>query len=301
MEREILNNYERAGRIAARALNHGSHLIKEGATIRDVLDQVEAFITKQGAAPAFPAQISLNTIAAHSCPSQEDETVFSHVDVVKLDVGVHVNGYIGDNALTVNLDKENVEKERLVEASRAARDAAIRLVKAGITPHALGAAIEQEIVKRGFKPVRNLSGHGLDQYQIHTAPSIPNFASGEQHPLVAGQVIAIEPFATTGKGMIYSSSNPTVFALKQLRPVRSPAAREVLEKIKAYNGLPFTERWLTQALGSKARIGLLELRRAGALHEYPPLPEEGRGLVSQSEHTVLVRAEDCQVLTLDEE
>jgi methionyl aminopeptidase len=301
LDSDTLAQYVKAGRIAAKALNHGARLIKEGAIIRDVLDKVEEYIAKQGAAPAFPAQISLNAVAAHSCPAQEDETIFSHTDLVKLDVGVHVSGYIGDTALTVNLDKENAEKELLVEASRAARDAAIKLVKAGVTPHELGAAIEHEIMTRGFKPVRNLSGHGLGQYQIHTVPSIPNFASSERHALATGQVIAIEPFATTGKGLIYSSSGPTVFALKQLKPVRSPAAREVLEKIKEYNGLPFTERWLTRAFGAKAKLGLLELRRVGILQEYPPLPEESKGLVSQSEHTLLVREDSCRILTLDDD
>jgi methionyl aminopeptidase len=301
LDDETLRHYVKAGRIAAQALAFGQRLIKEGAVIRDVLDRVEGFIAKQGGASAFPAQISLNSVAAHSCPTADDETTFSHTDLIKLDVGVHVNGYIGDTAITINLDGNNEERGRLVEASRAARDAAIRLVKARVTPHQLGAAIEREITSRGFQPVRNLSGHGLGRFQIHTTPSIPNFASGEKRPLVAGQVVAIEPFATTGKGTVYSSSGPTVFALKTLKPVRSPAARELLEKIKTYNGLPFTERWLTREFGAKARLGLLELRRAGILYEYPPLPEESKGLVSQSEHTVLVLEDGCRVLTLDDE
>jgi methionyl aminopeptidase len=301
MDKLILAKYAQAGRVAAQALSYGESLIKEGAVIRDVLDNVEEFIRAHGADPAFPAQISLNSVAAHWCPTQDDDAVFKASDIVKLDVGAHVNGYVGDTALTVNLDVNNKEKELLVEASRAARDAAIWLVKAGVTPHELGAAIEREITSRGFQPIRNLSGHGLGQYQIHTSPTIPNYPNNDKRPLVAGQVVAIEPFATTGKGLIYSGSNPTVFALGADRPVRSQEARAALAIIKRSNGLPFTTRWLSQELGiAKAKLALLELKRAGVLQEYPPLPEEAGGLVSQSEHTVLIEEDGCRILTSPE-
>ncbi len=298
MEQEILDKYIRAGKIAAQALEYGASLIKPGEKVREVLDKIEAFILEHGAAMAFPAQISINEVAAHFCPAEDDDTTFVPGDLVKLDVGAHVDGYVGDNALTVNLDPDNEEKELLVEASKAARDAAIKLVKAGVTPDELGKAIEHEITKRGFQPIRNLSGHGVAEYQIHTAPNIPNYASGDTKPLEEGQVIAIEPFATTGKGLIYSSDNPTLFSLTSVKPVRSPAAREVLELLKQWNGLPFTTRWLTTKFGAgKTKLALMELKRNNMLHEYPPLPEESKGLVSQSEHTVLVEKDGCRILT----
>ncbi len=298
MEGTIRQKYVEAGRIAAQALEHGAALIKPGAIVRDILDSVERFILDNGAGIAFPAQISINEVAAHSCPAEDDDTALKEGDVVKLDVGAHVDGYVGDNAVTVNLGPGDEDKARLVEASRAARDAAVQLVKAGVTPDELGRAIEAEITARGFQPVVNLSGHGLDRFVIHTSPSIPNYPNGDRRPLTAGQVIAIEPFATTGKGKIFSSSHPTLFALVALRPVRSPITRQVLERIKGYHGLPFTTRWLTREFGAKARLTLKELERVGALHAYPPLPEEAKGLVSQSEHTVLVEEDGCRILTL---
>jgi len=298
MDKEILDKYVRAGRIAAQALQHGAALIKPGAVVRDILDEVEQFILDNGGGIAFPAQISINEVAAHSCPREDDDTALKAGDVVKLDVGAHVDGYVGDNAVTVNLAPEDGTKEKLVEASKAARDAAIRLVKAGVTPDELGRAIEAEITARGFQPIVNLSGHGLDRYVIHTVPSIPNYPNNDTRPLRAGMVIAIEPFVTTGKGKIFSSSHPTLFALVALRPVRSPTTRQVLERIKTYQGLPFTTRWLTKEFGTKALLALKELERIGALHAYPPLPEEARGLVSQSEHTLLVEEDGCRILTL---
>lgn len=297
MEPEVLEKYVKAGKIAAQALEYGASMIKPGAIIRDVLDKVEDFIKEQDAGIAFPAQISINEVAAHFCPTLDDDTAFTEFDVVKLDVGAHVDGYVGDNAVTVNLDTKNDSKNKLVEASKAARDAAIKLVKAGTTPRQLGKAIEHEIVKRGFLPIRNLSGHGLAQYQIHTSPNIPNYDGGEETPLQAGQVIAIEPFASTGKGLIYNADTPTLYALSAVKGVRSPIARQVLERIKTYEGLPFTTRWLEKEFGSKARLGLSQLKQAGVIHDYPPLPDEGKGVVSQSEHTVLVKEDGCRILT----
>lgn len=299
MDPDILKKYEQAGKIAAQALYFGADLIKPGAKVVDILDQVEKFIQEKGAKPAFPAQIAINHIAAHFCPSEDDETVITQTDVVKLDVGVHVNGYVGDNALTINLDKDNQQKQKLVEASKAARDAAISKIKAGITLHEIGMIIQEEITKRGFEPVRNLSGHGVDQYIIHTKPSIPNHANGDTFKLEEGMVIAIEPFATTGKGMIHNASDATLFAIQKIKSVRSPIAREALELIKEFNGLPFTTRWLSRKLGiGKARLAIKQLLIAGILHDYPPLPEVAKGLVSQSEHTILIEKNGCKILTL---
>ncbi|MBR9692432.1 type II methionyl aminopeptidase [Candidatus Woesearchaeota archaeon] len=298
MNPEVLENYVKAGKVAAQALEYGASLIKPGAIVRDVLDKIETFIKEQGAGIAFPAQTSINDVAAHFCPTMDDDRVFQDTDVVKLDVGAHVDGYVGDNAITINLDKDNEDKNKLVAASKAGRDAAIKLVKAGVTPRQLGKAIEQEIVKRGFSPIRNLSGHGLGQYEIHTTPSIPNYDGGDEKPLEAGQVIAIEPFATTGKGLIYNADSPTLFAMSGVKGVRSPLARQVLERIKTYNGLPFTTRWLEAEFGAKTKLALGQLKQADVIHAYPPLPEEGHGLVSQSEHTILVEKDGYRILTL---
>jgi len=297
MNPDVLDAYREAGRLAAQALQYGARLITVGTKVRDVLDQVEAFITEHGAGIAFPAQISINDVAAHFCPARDDETVLKEGDVVKLDVGVHIDGYVGDNALTVYLG-DDPELVRLVEASKAARDAAIALVRAGVTPYELGQAIEREIATRGFTPIRNLTGHGLGQYLIHTAPSIPNIPGGSREPLKAGMVIAIEPFATTGKGAVQNSDDATLFSLERSSGVRSPLARQLLGRIKTYRGLPFTTRWLEREFGpGKTRLGLLQLQQAGILHAYPPLVEEGHGMVSQSEHTILVQEDGCEILT----
>lgn len=297
MDPDILDAYRRAGHLAAQALEYGASLIKPGARIRDVLDKVESFITEHGGGIAFPAQVSINDVAAHFCPTLEDEETFKEGDLVKLDVGVHINGYVGDTARTVDLSSDG-KHAALIEASVAARDAALKAARAGITPYELGEIIKREITRRGFHPIKNLTGHGLAQYQVHTAPSIPNIAAGSKEPLSAGTIIAIEPFATTGRGVVYASDHPTLFSLQRKKGVRSPIARQLLKKIATYHGLPFTTRWLEREFGvGKTKLGLLQLQQAGILHEYPPLTEEEKGLVSQSEHTLLILPDGCEVLT----
>jgi methionyl aminopeptidase len=295
---EIRKSYEIAGRVAAEALQFGAKQIKPGANMRQVLDSVEAYIIKKGCGIAFPAQSSINNVAAHFCPTEADQVIYKDGDVVKLDVGAHHNGYIGDTALTVSIGKEHQD---LVDAAVAAVNAAQAVLRPGCTPNDVGRAISEEITARGFKPIRNLSGHGVGQFKIHTSPGMPNFPTGETKGLVEHQVVAIEPFATTGTtGLIYNGSNPTVFVLNAQRQPRGPYGRDVYSLAQSYRGLPFTTRWLTRELGNKALLGLTELRRAAMVAEYPPLLEKSQGLVAQRENTFMITKDGCKVLTTDD-
>jgi methionyl aminopeptidase len=282
-------SYVKAGRIASEALRFGASLVKEGASLLEVAEKVEEKIISLGGSFAFPPQISLNDVAAHYCPTLDDKTVFRDGDVVKLDFGVHINGFVADNALTIVLG-EDLERKRLAEASRAGLDAALKIIRPGVKLREVGRVIEVEIKKRGFNPIINLSGHGLGRFIIHQAPTVPNFEIPGDETLKEDQVIAIEPFATSGAGMIYESSNATIYSLSGSKPVRSPLTREVLKTIHDFNSLPFTHRWLVKKHGlGKTAFALRELKALGILSEYPPLPDKAHGLVSQAEHTVIVR------------
>jgi methionyl aminopeptidase len=296
---DALASYKKAGSVASSALHLGARQIKSGASMREVLDSVEEYILKKNCGIAFPAQSSVNNVAAHYCPTDTEDIIYEDNMVVKIDVGVHHNGYIGDNAVTVVVGKKHDE---LSEASKAALAAVEKILRPGCTKNEIGQTITDEIHARGFLPIRNLSGHGLGRFKIHTSPGMPNYPTGEKFALVANQVVAVEPFATNGKtGLIFNASNPTLFSLAGVRPVRSPYARETLELIKTYQGLPFTTRWITRELGSKGLLGLSELRKNGMLNEYPPLPEKSGGFVSQHENTFLITENGCIVLTKDNE
>ena len=290
-----MDSYEKAGRIAREALEYGASLIQPGASMREVLDKVEAFIRDKGAEPAFPAQSSVNEVAAHYCPTEHDDRTYEKGDLVKLDVGVHVDGCIGDNAMTISLDSEH---EALSDAVKEALDNVTKMLKPGVTLDEIGRTVQETLNKHGFEPIRNLTGHGLDRFQQHAPPSIPNYPTGDTTELQEGMVIAVEPFGTNGtSGLIYNASSPTIFMLGAERPIRSPHARKALQLIKSYNGLPFTTRWLTQQMGGTAILGLNELKRAGMLHEYPPLPEKSGGMVAQWENTFRITKDGCEVLT----
>lgn len=293
-----MDDFIKAGKLAGQTRDFGASLIKEGAKVLDILNEVEDFIHKNGGNIAFPAQISLNNYAAHVCSDSQDETIIKPEDVVKLDVGVHINGKIGDTALTVNLDNQHKE---LLAASKTALKDASKLFTPGRPVGEIGAAIQDVITEKGFSPVRNLSGHGLGDFQIHTAPSIPNIRLDKSVELEDGMTVACEPFATNGKGAIAEAGEATVFTMVGVRPIRSPFAREVLKKIQTYNGLPFTTRWLVRDFGlGKTKLALRELERAGILHAHPPLKEISDGLVSQHEHTFLVSDKPIITTKLDD-
>ncbi len=284
MDSEELNKYLEAGKIAAQSLEYGKALIKKNAKVIDVLDKIEEKIHFLGGKPAFPAQISLNHLAAHFCPEADDQMVFGD-DVICLDVGVHVDGYIGDNALTIDLSGKH---EKLVNASREALNNALKIIKVGTSVGEIGRTIQETIQGYGFAPIKNLSGHGLAKFEQHTSPSIPNYDTKETIGLEKGIAFAVEPFASTGAGLVQDAGIATVFSFIQKKPVRSPFARETLKEIEKFDGLPFTTRWLTRTLGAKAKFGLRELEQAGVIHGYPPLADQRKGMVSQAEHTVVI-------------
>ncbi|MBW2965639.1 type II methionyl aminopeptidase [Candidatus Woesearchaeota archaeon] len=287
MDEETLNKLKKAGEVAAEVREFGKSLIKKGNFLLDVTKKVEEKIIKLGGEMAFPPQISLNDCAAHFCPDTDDKIIFDN-QVASLDVGVHIDGFIGgDTAVTVDLSGEN---EDLVKASKEALENAIRIIKPGIKISEIGKVIQETITGYGFAPVRNLSGHGLDEYNIHAKPSIPNYDNNDPTELVEDQLIAIEPFASKGAGIVYESGNASVFRLIGKKPVRNIFTRQILKEIEKFNGLPFCRRWLVEKFSlPKVNFALRELKNLEILREYPPLVDQSHGLVSQAEHTIIVK------------
>jgi len=287
-EEYVEGDWLKAGEIAAEALAFGEELIKKGNRLLVVCDKIDDKIIELGGIPAFPTQISCNEIAAHYCPAADDEIIFED-QVCCLDVGASVNGAIGDNALTVDLSGKHAD---LVKASRDALNNAIKVIQPGVRLGDIGKEIVDTITSYGFSPVKNLSGHGLGVYGIHTKPTVPNFDTGDPTTLEEGDIIAIEPFATDGKGMIYESGQQmsTIYALINKRPVRNLMVRDILKDIESYKGLPFTTRWLTKKFPvGKVTFSLRQLSQLEIIKDYPPLIEQAKGLVSQAEHSVIVK------------
>lgn len=286
---DILTNYLTAGEILATVREEAKEKIKQGVRLLDVAEFVEQRTVELGGGPAFPCNISRNDEAAHATPRAGDEEVFGE-DMVKLDLGVHVNGYIADAAVTVDLSGN----PDLVKASEEALDAAIDTIRAGVNTAEIGAVIEDTIRGYGFKPITNLTGHGLARYLPHTPPSIPNRHVSHGVELELGEIIAVEPFATDGTGKISDGLLTEIFQVVHNKPVRMPAARKLLKEIQKYRTLPFARRWLNSP---KLDLSLMQLERTGLITSYPVLKEVGGGLVSQAEHTVMVTEDGCEIIT----
>jgi len=290
MNEDIFEKYHDAGVLAAKILRHGAQSVRIGGSYLELVESIEGEVLEEGAALAFPLNLSLNEDAAHDTASPGDERIFVKGDVAKLDLGVQIDGYIADTATTIDLGNNSL----LLDASEQALGSAIKAVRPGATAGELGAAIQKEIEGRGYRPISNLTGHGLDRYILHRSPTIPNIGINGGVTLEEGMVFAIEPFASTGSGHVGEKTRKEIYSQLSQKPVRTPVARTIMNTIKDRQGLPFARRWLS---GKKLDIALPGLVRSQVLHAYPVLSDIPGSLVSQHEHTVIVTDEACIVTT----
>lgn len=291
---EIIEKYRKAGKILSEVRSEAVKKVKKGESLFSAAGFIENLIREKGGEPAFPVNISRNDEAAHATPGFNDRAVFGE-DMVKLDIGVHIDGYIADTAVTVDLSGN----EKLVEAAEAALNRAIEFIHAGVNTSDIGGVIEDTISSFGFKPIINLTGHGLAQYIQHAPPSIPNKRMPHSVVLKEGDIVAIEPFATNGAGKIHNAGNAEIYHVVSQKPVRHPSARALLKDIEKYRTLPFAKRWLKGISSSVHSVdfALLQLVKAGIIEPYPILKEIEGGLISQAEHTIIVTKEGCEVIT----
>ncbi|MEK6978376.1 MAG: type II methionyl aminopeptidase [Candidatus Hydrothermarchaeota archaeon] len=289
--------YERAGRVAAEVMAAGLEKIEAGVKLLDVANYVEGEIGAKGAKPAFPCNISVNDVAAHYSPQAWDESTFKAGDLVKLDIGVHIDGYIADIARSKVVGGGRSD---LIEAAEKALEEAIKAVKPGAKTNEIGRVIEETIKGAGFLPISNLTGHKLTQYNLHGGVLIPNIWTRHGEEIREGEVYAIEPFATSGSGRVVDEANAIIFRYLQDRPLRMKEARDILEHVKANFGtLPFAERWISDLMPRyKLNAALRQLVYTQALYAYHILREKERGMVAQAEHTVIVTKEGCKITTV---
>ncbi len=292
---DTLKHYLEAARVAVSVRSFAEDYVKPGMKLLDIAEKIESEITQQGGSAAFPCNLSLNDEAAHDTPLIDDERVLAESDVLKVDFGVHVEGHIVDQAFTYNADNQYA---KLIEAAEQSLQDALSVMRAGKTTADVGAAIQEAVVSRGFKPVENLCGHSLAPYVVHAGQSVPNVPRGD-YEFQEGDVFAVEPFATNGGGKVTDGSLVEIFSMVQEKPVRLPQSRKAVEFIaEKYQTLPFARRNLLAALGSKASVELAvrDLTRQGILHDYPVLVEINKGIVAQAETTVIVEKDGVKAL-----
>ncbi len=298
MPEDVVNLYRKAGDIAARVRDEAARRVKPGLKAIDLCEWVENRIRELGGQPAFPCNISVNEVAAHYSPLPGDEYRIPEDAVVKIDVGVHIDGYIADTAVTISLSEKY---GGLLEAVKEALEKALEAFKPGTPFTAIGRIIESTIRSRGYNPIRNLSGHSLARYTIHAGKIIPNVGDRLVKGTISCGAYAIEPFGTTGLGVVVEREPVTIYAYtgKRVRARLALDEKKVLTTIVSkFKTLPFSPRWLQDIMDfNKLKHVLSKLARRGVLIAYPILVEKSNGIVAQFEHTVIVNGDEIIVTT----
>jgi len=293
----------KAGKIASEVKAWIKPQIKKGMPLIEIAEKIEEKIIKLEGKPAFPVNLSIDNIAAHYTPSHDDKTL-AH-GLLKIDFGVHIDGWTSDNAFSVDLENSE-ENKKLIKASEDALENALKLIEnsgmdGGLSLNEIGAKIQETIESRGFSPVVNLSGHSMSKWELHSGTTVPNIDDKKNINLKPG-LYAVEPFVTTGLGKVHDGKLSGIYELISEKNVRSLIAREVLKfVIKEYNTLPFCSRWIVKKLGTRALIGLRQLEENGNLHHFPHLVEKTSGTeeikVSQTEETIFLDEKGSFIVT----
>lgn len=297
-DKEALEKFRKSGKILRETREYMKGFVHEDMPIIEVCEKAESLILEKGGKPAFPCNVSINEVTAHYTSPPNDESRIPEKAVAKVDMGVHVDGYVTDTAFTACFDPEYTSMHN---AAKQALAVAIENVHSDIPTSRIGGIIEKTIRNRGFKPISNLTGHSVGRFLIHAGTSIPNVAQISLGKLRAGRVYAIEPFVTLpdAVGRVENSSEKTIFRLVKTKSIKNLHAKQLLKYIEQnFRTLPFTERWLRNILPpDKHREAFKELLKKKAVMGYPVFVEMSRKPVTQAEHSVLVTENGCEVLT----
>jgi len=295
---KVLENYQRAGEIAAKIREEMKRVTREGMQIIEICEKVEKMIKKMGGRPAFPCNVSVNEIAAHYTSPPSDEKKIPEDAIVKIDIGVHVDGYIADTATTVCF---NPEYEDMVRTAEEALETAIKVIHPGLLTSQFGSEIQKVIESHGFKPVSNLTGHQIGRYMIHVGKSLPNISHSSINKIRVGEVYAVEPFVTLkdAAGRVENSPETYIFRFVKHKSLKQSETKRLLKFIEtSFKTLPFAERWLKEyGFSQQYKYAFSGLLSSRCLMAYPVFIEASRKYVAQAEHTVYIEKDEAIVLT----
>ena len=294
-----IEDYVKAGKIAGEVRENVRQKDWIGSTLAEICEYVESEIIKRGAKCAFPVNTSLNEIAAHYTAEPNDPKTVSDSDLVKIDLGAQINGYIADTAVTVNYDPQY---DSLVQAAENALQAAMSMIKVGVKSKDVGRKIQNTIMDMGLKPIANLSGHSLDQYTIHAGKTVPNMWTIGSFSFSENEAFACEPFVTTKNalGFVRNGKIKNIFALASRKMTKDDEADKLLEYIwNNFNMLPFALRWIVKEWEEKEARRLLDfLIKKKVVKAYAILVEANGKTVAQAEHTFIPTQTGVTVTTI---
>jgi len=297
----VPEQYVRAGNLAREMREWIISNVSVPQTCLEIATSIEEEIARKGGQPAFPTGIGINGVTAHYAPQEDDQTRIGNGDLVKIDFGVHFDGYIADTAVTI---AESPDYQLLMETTKRALEAAISVAKRDPRTGEIGKAIEGAALQQGVKTINNLSGHTLEQYTVHGGKSIPNVYAPNQPMLKRDEVFAIEPFLTLGTAAGYVIDAPrdspvTIYSLIMRKRTGVGELDGLVDHIwNLRKSLPFTPRWFSKDFGRERLPQLLaELERRRIVRGYPTLVEASNAPVAQFEHTMKLEGNSLVILT----
>ncbi|MFQ6025846.1 MAG: type II methionyl aminopeptidase [Nitrosopumilaceae archaeon] len=295
-----IEDYIKAGKIVAQVREKVRKKNLIGSTVSEICDSVEIEISQKGAKCAFPVNISINEVAAHYTAEPDDPKTITDRDLVKIDLGAQINGYIADTAVTVCYDPNY---DVLVQAAEVALKDAVSMIRVGVKSSDVGKKIENTVKSMGCVPISNLSGHSLERYTIHAGKTVPNIWSIGSFSFSAKEAYACEPFVTTkdGLGFVRDGKTRNIFALVSRKRTKDEEANKILDYIwQNFNMLPFALRWLVKEWEEKkARTLLDKLIKNKVVRSYPILVEANGQRVAQAEHTFIPKEDGITITTLE--
>lgn len=303
-EEEKIFYYRKAGQIGYEVLNVVVEMVKPGVPIIQICETAEKMILEKGADGfGFPTNVSINNIAAHYSSPHGDESVIPEEGIVKVDIGIHVNGYIADTAQSIVLSPEF---NNLKTAAEEGFKAGMEIIQSGTLPSVVGKRIEETITSYEYRPIRELTGHKLGRYELHGDKRLPSVSlpfDPAESALEVGEAYALETFASSGTGSVHEVSGTKYIYMLLPRRValRNPVSRKIYSTIyKKYKSLPFAERWLSAYDNfnqARVRFALRELLNNGGAIAYPPLADEKGSFVAQHENTFIITEKDGVIIT----
>jgi len=203
--------------LVSKTLAEVGRRIAPGVTTKQLDTLAEEFIRSHGAVPAFlgymgyPASlcISVNDRVVHGIPS--DKIVLKEGDIVSVDCGTFLKGFVGDSAYTFAVGEVSDEARQLMEVTKEALYKGTAQAKAGNRVGDISAAVQEYAERFGYGVVRELEGHGCGR-KMHEDPGVPNYGARGRGPLLKeGMVICIEPMITMGnKAVVFERDGWTV-------------------------------------------------------------------------------------------
>jgi methionyl aminopeptidase len=301
MEHRI-NDYKKAAKVHNSIRQKLYQFVKPGIKLLDICEFIESNIRTElpneiNSGIAFPVGVNLNNVAAHWSPQSNDTTVLGDDDVLKIDYGTHVNGNIIDSAFTYT---HNTHKyESLISASREATNTVLKNVGVDSRIGELGAIAEEVVCSYEMdiygrtiplKPINNITGHSITQWNIHGGKLIPNIRNNNKTLIENNDILAIEVYVTTGSGSVCVDGDVSHFMLKTKPPNDNSIMLGSL--YEQFRTLPFCQRYMNEPTNMS--------NYTDAIQSYPPLVELlDNSYISQTEHTIHINEYGNDIFSVD--